>query len=640
MFFKKFIPLFAFLFCFCLIEAALPAKKILHLTFHKGCKKEIESVAKALNCEVETWFIPGLPPYFFDGTTRGNALYNIGHERAQRIWDLHKEYFEGFDLIITSDTAPLSRIFLQNGFKKPLVIWICNRFDYCDTASLDCNFPDKEYYDLFRQALHQDNVKIVSYTAYERYYAKSKGVDVGSLLITPCALGLDTGLSASSIPEGIVKPETCFLPPYHNETQFMDFSSLLTKKSIPNYCGRYNGPLDLYDFKAIVHLPYAWSNLALFENMALGIPYFIPSKKFFKTLSSQPNYFFPNLPLPIKNDLYTLSEWYSKEHEEIFTFFDSWDDLKTKLKTTNLPSLRQKIRDHAYKHKRTMLSRWQTVLSLPTDDDPYVIGDLMGQFGNQLFIIAATTSLTLDHGAKPLFPGFHNPISSDPTFKLSHNYETLFPHLDATDPFNDEEFLYLENEFNYQPIPFQPNMRIRGWFQSEKYFAHHKDEILDLFAPRPSTIEYLQSHYSDILDHPQTVAIHVRKYSEKENPKQGIYYDCDMEYYEKAMALFPDDALFLIFSNQMDWCKEHFSKLNRSIRFIEGESFQNDFYLMSLCKHNIICNSTFSWWAAYLNRNLDKKIIVPPLWFNPLYIKNPKDLIPKDWIILDTQGVL
>lgn len=611
--------------------------KILHLTFHKGCMKEIDSVAAALGYDVVTWFIPSLPPLFFDGVTSGNALYNIGHDRAERIWELHKDYFETFDIILTSDTAPLSRIFLQNGFKKPLIIWVCNRFDYYDGQSLDCEFPDREFYDLFRQATQQENVKVIAYTAFEQYYAKRKGVDLGSLIITPCALNQDSHLLNTAIPSHVNKADSFALPPYHNETNFMKLSNFLTKSGIKNYCGRYNGSLDLYDFKGIIHLPYSWSNLALFENMAIGIPYFIPSKAFFKELAASGNYFFPNLPLPVPDDLISLSEWYSSEHQEIFTFFDSWSDLKVKLETTDYQKKREKIRHHAVKHKKTMLKRWKEALSF--DDEqyttPYVIGDLMGQFGNQLFIIAAATSLALDNDAIPIFPGFLNPVDPDPVFKLGYNYEQVFSHLDVVDPLKEDEFIYKEREFNYNPIPYQDDMRIRGWFQSEKYFLNNKDEIIELFAPSSKILDHLSSKFGDLLQASNTVGIHVRRYSAKENPNQSVYFECDMDYFEKAMAMFPQDAIFLIFSNDMRWCKANFSRLKKNIRFIENGTLHNDFYLMSLCKHNIISNSSFSWWAAYLNTNPAKKVIVPPLWFQPNYIANPKDLIPPEWIILD-----
>ena len=110
--------------CSASLSAEKPSSppKILHITFHKGCKNEISAVAKALSLDLTTWFIPSFSGEFLDGYSSGNALYNIGHHRAESIWNLHKEFFDQFDLIITSDTAPLSRIFLQNGWTKPLII--------------------------------------------------------------------------------------------------------------------------------------------------------------------------------------------------------------------------------------------------------------------------------------------------------------------------------------------------------------------------------------------------------------------------------------------------------------------------------------------------------------------------------------
>lgn len=157
---------------------------ILHMSFHKGCINEFNAVGKALGLQVTSWFIQSDLPRF-DGSSTGGAIYNIGHERAEKVWNLHKDYFEQFDAVITSDTAPLSRIFLQNGWKKPLIIWVCNRFDYYDAASLDCHFPDQEYYDLFKQAATMPNVKIISYTPYEHIYAAQKGIDIGTLTIKP-----------------------------------------------------------------------------------------------------------------------------------------------------------------------------------------------------------------------------------------------------------------------------------------------------------------------------------------------------------------------------------------------------------------------------------------------------------------------
>lgn len=345
-------------------DGTLRKLKVLHLTFHKGCVKEFEGVASDLSLDLETWFIPDLPPKFFDGATSGNALYNIGHERAERIWETHKDYFQKFDAILTSDTAPLSRIFLQNGFSKPLIIWICNRFDYSDEASLDCDFPDAEYYQLFSRSLQMPNVTVAAYTAFEHYYAHSKGIDTGHLLITPCSSQLIpqwNGNYKSSIPDYIVKENTFFLPPYHNEKFYMDLSKHCSEMEIPNYCGRYNGAWDLQDFKGIIHLPYSWSNLAFFENTALGIPYFIPTRSFFRKLAQSGNFFHPNLHNLIEQDLFDLSEWYCPEHQEIITYFDSWDDLRYKIETADFLNLREKIRNFSQSHRKNMLSKWRSI---------------------------------------------------------------------------------------------------------------------------------------------------------------------------------------------------------------------------------------------------------------------------------------
>jgi len=331
--------------------------KVLHLTFHKGCQKEIEGVAKELSLDLETWFIPDLPLQFFDGASKGNCLYNMGHKRAENVWQLHKEFFDRFDVIITSDTAPLSRIFLQGGWTKPLIIWICNRFDYTSIDALDCDFPDKEYYQLFDEATKKSNVRIVAYTLFEHLYARTKGIDTGTLTITPT--GIISLEEKSFIPAYVDKPSTLFLPPYHNEQNFKDALSLL----LPIYCGRYNGPTDLVDFKAIIHFPYAWSNLALFENISLGTPYFIPSKTLFKELYHSSDYFFTNSVLLLKEDLFEVSEWYAPDRAEIFVYFDSWEDLKVKLESLDFIAQHDKIKSYASNHKIEMLNRWQLLFN-------------------------------------------------------------------------------------------------------------------------------------------------------------------------------------------------------------------------------------------------------------------------------------
>ncbi len=332
---------------------------ILHLSFHAGCLHEIENIAKELDFKVTSIFIPHIPPQEFDGYSAGNALYNIGHERAACIWNKHKDYFSQFDAIITSDTAPLSRIFLQNNYEKPLVIWVCNRFDYADTGSLDCEFPHEEYYELLRQSYDKKNVFIVPYTAFESFYAQQKNVTFNNNVIQPSGIFLQAEVP-SSIPLHVNKSVTFFIPPYLNDTaaQIQENCALL---NIPTYKSRYNGPNDLTSFKGIIHVPYSWSNVAFFENLHNGLPYFIPSPKFMLSLYQEGIVWWPNGNFFPEN--YHLAEWYSAKNSEIITYFDSWEDLKHKIDSIDFLQLRTKIQQFAQSHHANTLKKWQNIIS-------------------------------------------------------------------------------------------------------------------------------------------------------------------------------------------------------------------------------------------------------------------------------------
>lgn len=266
---------------------------------------------------------------------------------------------------------------------------------------------------------------------------------------------------------------------------------------------------------------------------------------------------------------------------------------------------------------------------------PFVTAHLMGQLGNQFFILAAAHSLAWEYGVDPIFPDLAS-SSNEPLFNIPLNREKLFFHLNASSLPREAGYIYREPDFCFQPIDYHPNMVLYGWFQSEKYFRKYKEKIIDLFAP-PAQIEaYLNTQYAELLAYPKTVSVHMRTYQvEPTSEQREAYISYGREYIERAMALFPDDSLFVIFSNKMEWAKEELKGIDKNLYFVEGEPHYHDLYLMSKCKDQIICNSSFSWWAAYLNKNPDKRVIVPPQWFSPSYIRDTRDLIPPEWIILN-----
>ena len=106
---------------------------------------------------------------------------------------------------------------------------------------------------------------------------------------------------------------------------------------------------------------------------------------------------------------------------------------------------------------------------------------------------------------------------------------------------------------------------------------------------------------------------------------------CNLGYYKEAIKLM-DVNKFIVFSDDMSWCKENF--VGDEFIFMENNSDYIDLWLMSLCDNNIIANSSFSWWGAWLNQNPNKKVIAPKKWFGPAINHNTKDLIPESWIII------
>ncbi len=128
-----------------------------------------------------------------------------------------------------------------------------------------------------------------------------------------------------------------------------------------------------------------------------------------------------------------------------------------------------------------------------------------------------------------------------------------------------------------------------------------------------------------------TCSIHVRRGDYLNSPNHHPVQN--MNYYMKAIKQMPKDSIFLIFSDDISWCKANFPDVPEKFIFVEGNADYEDLLLMSLCKNNIMCNSTFSWWGAWLNKNPNKKVIAPSVWFGPAYANhNTEDLYCEGWI--------
>lgn len=198
-----------------------------------------------------------------------------------------------------------------------------------------------------------------------------------------------------------------------------------------------------------------------------------------------------------------------------------------------------------------------------------------------------------------------------------------------------------EKGFIFQPSVFshKPNIYLDGFWQSEKYFLKIEDIIRNDFTLKPESIKFIDDSIilSDIkynINHSNSISIHFRRGDYISNPETNNYHGvCPEEYYLKAISVINskiENPNYFIFSDEPAWITENFS-FPGSYKIIQDNPGYLDLYLMSLCKHNIIANSSFSWWGGWLNSNPSKIVIAPKKWFNE-YNADTRDLCPTNWI--------
>ncbi|WP_417833492.1 alpha-1,2-fucosyltransferase [Thalassospira xiamenensis] len=209
-------------------------------------------------------------------------------------------------------------------------------------------------------------------------------------------------------------------------------------------------------------------------------------------------------------------------------------------------------------------------------------------------------------------------------------------------PFPFSRIKYIrEKSFEYDKGVFDlsGDVCLEGYWQSPKYFVNIKKDIYNEFRISKLTSPYRISVSHQILNG-NSVSIHIRRGDYISNPKTNSYHGtCSVLWYNRAMEIIQSkfkDINYFVFSDDLNWAKENIHS-RYPINFVENQSDGKDYedlYIMSLCKHNIIANSSFSWWSAWLNRNPEKVVICPQDWFSVKHI-NTKDLIPDEWIKLD-----
>ncbi|MBA3680809.1 MAG: alpha-1,2-fucosyltransferase [Bacteroidetes bacterium] len=291
-----------------------------------------------------------------------------------------------------------------------------------------------------------------------------------------------------------------------------------------------------------------------------------------------------------------------------------------------------------------------------------IVVKLIGGLGNQLFQYAAGKALATYHKTELIVDTSHLKLISNGAytqrkFELEKfNINVSIANEDVLKIFNIDQnkfirrlkkispalfkkMIFNEHHFNFHSefLKLPKNTYLNGYWQSEKYFNSFREKLL-----AEITLREALSANAAVLDKKinelNSVSLHVRR-GDFVSLKSANHFHgyLEVDYYKAAIEQIKNketDPFFFIFSDDMDWCKKNLDFIDKK-EFIEGKekgiSTQEELILMSHCKHNIIANSSFSWWGAWLNQYQMKTVIAPKNWFVDKKI-NTNDLIPNNWI--------
>lgn len=261
---------------------------------------------------------------------------------------------------------------------------------------------------------------------------------------------------------------------------------------------------------------------------------------------------------------------------------------------------------------------------------------LHDQFGGQLFYTAMVLGVAWENNLTPLFS--KEVFINSPNGEFNYtNFFSRFIENDSPSQVDPSPVSHLSHHSNH-PFRYTGGNICLCDVQTEYwYFERYRDEIRQLFgSPSPQILEKLTNKYIGLIDFSKTVAVHIRAYHPVLCPSHIYLGD---QYYKSAMDKFPDDQLFIVFSDRITWCKSRFANYKKNMIFVEGNDHLTDFFLMTLCQHIIAANSTFSWWAAYLKKEISGRVLVPSIWFWEEYLQNhssilARGLYPKEWEIV------
>lgn len=221
----------------------------------------------------------------------------------------------------------------------------------------------------------------------------------------------------------------------------------------------------------------------------------------------------------------------------------------------------------------------------------------------------------------------------DTDARVKNKIKSYFPSLCKSLVYNESGFSFDQRFFSLPASTY-----LNGYWQNEKYFSGIGDMLKKELSLRNLSDPHVAvfSHVSEV----NSISIHVRRGDYlTSGPTSSFHGVLPLDYYRDAITHFADrhdDAVFFVFSDDIPWCECNFGFI-KNVSFVSGERLaltaQEELMLMSSCRHNIIANSSFSWWAAWLNKNETKTVIAPKVWFYGSE-QQPSELIPSGWLRL------
>ncbi|KKS45267.1 hypothetical protein A3J20_03560 [Candidatus Gottesmanbacteria bacterium RIFCSPLOWO2_02_FULL_42_29] len=269
--------------------------------------------------------------------------------------------------------------------------------------------------------------------------------------------------------------------------------------------------------------------------------------------------------------------------------------------------------------------------------------EMLGGLGNQLFRYATGRSLAQKHKTGLILDVSHYEKYKLRMFELGcfnikaevRNSTDIFTRIArGALKFFPGQKTYREKHYHFDPGFFDlpDGIYLSGYFQSEKYFSPIAVKLKQELTLK--TITYTAKKLLKEIDSTDSVSVHVRRGDYVDNPAtRKLHGVCSSEYFRKAFDLIGkkvNEPRYYFFSDDISWVKRNM-KLKAKSFFVAGNTAVEDLILMERCKHNIIVNSTYGWWAAWLNKNPQKIVIAPDKW----YLQGPKDtrdLLPESWL--------